>query len=132
MDDREIVAAIAAGNPDGLANAYDKYAESLYGYCHWMLGEPQDAAGAVRDTFVIADGRLDGLGDPRKLRPWLYAVARNECQRRPHATEASRDETADQADQAYLADSADPADPADPAGIGADRAELRRLVRAAL
>jgi RNA polymerase sigma factor (sigma-70 family) len=125
MDDREIVAAIAAGDPAGLAGAYDKYAESLYGYCHWMLSDPENAAGAVQDTFVIADGRLGGLSDPRKLRPWLYAVARTECQRRL-ATGAGPDEPADQADQASVAD------PADPAGIGADRAELRRLVRAAL
>ena len=32
MKDREIVAAIVAGDPAGLAGAYDKYAESLYGY----------------------------------------------------------------------------------------------------
>ncbi len=31
MRDREIVAAIVAGDPAGLAGAYDKYAESLYG-----------------------------------------------------------------------------------------------------
>ena len=79
MDDREIVAAIVAGDPAGLADAYDKYAESLYGYCRWTLGEPDDAADAVEDTFVIAAARLGGLRDPRKLRPWLYAVARNEC-----------------------------------------------------
>ena len=32
MKDREIVAAIVASDPAGLAGAYDKYAESLYGY----------------------------------------------------------------------------------------------------
>jgi DNA-directed RNA polymerase specialized sigma24 family protein len=52
MKDREIVAAIAAGDPAGLAGAHDEYAESLYGYCHWMLGEPDRAAGTVQDTFV--------------------------------------------------------------------------------
>jgi hypothetical protein len=40
MEDREIVAAVAAGDPAGLAGAYDTYAESLYGYCRWMLAEP--------------------------------------------------------------------------------------------
>ena len=54
MDDREIVAAIAAGDPAGLADAYDRYAESLYGYCRWMLSEPEDATGALQDTFVVA------------------------------------------------------------------------------
>ncbi len=125
MDDREIVAAIAAGDLAGLADAYDEYAESLYGYCHVMLNDPEDAADAVQDTFVIAAGRLGGLHDPRKLRPWLYAVARNECHDRLRTTEAGPDEADDLAD-----DLADPADPS--ADDGPERAELRRLVRAAL
>src|ERR1700736_3688374 len=95
MDDREIVAAIAGGDPAGLASAYDTYAESLYGYCRWMLSEPDDAADAVQDTFVIAAARLGSLRDPRKLRPWLYAVARNECHRRLRATDAALDEAGD-------------------------------------
>ena len=59
MDDREIVAAIVAGDLSGLAAAYDEHAESLYGYCRWMLREPEDAADAVEDTFIITAGRLD-------------------------------------------------------------------------
>ena len=88
MKDREIVAAIAAGDPAGLAGAYDKYAESLYGYCGWLLGEPDRAADTVQDTFVIAAASLGGLRDPGRLRPWLYAVARSECHRRLRAGEA--------------------------------------------
>ena len=53
----------------------------------WVLSEPEDAADAVQDTFVIAAARLGGLRDPRKLRPWLYAVARNECHLRLRAAE---------------------------------------------
>ena len=120
MDDREIVAAIVAGDLAGLAGAYDEHAESLYGYCRWMLSGPEDAADAVEETFVIAAARLGGLRDPRKLRPWLYAVARNECHGRLRASEVGLDE---------------PADPPDPPSGGrgaAERAELRRLVRAAL
>ena len=77
MDDREIVAAIVAADLAGLAAAYDEHAQSLYGYCRWMLSEPEDAANAVEETFVIAAARLGDLRDPRKLRPWLYAVARD-------------------------------------------------------
>jgi hypothetical protein len=32
MHDSEVVAAIAAGDPDGLAEAYDRYAAPLYAY----------------------------------------------------------------------------------------------------
>ena len=60
-----------------------------------MLNEPEDAADAIQDTFVIAAARLGGLRDPRKLRPWLYAVARNECHRRLRATEDDLDEADD-------------------------------------
>ena len=85
MQDGEIVAAIAAGDPAGLAAAYDDYAPALYGYCRTLLSEPADAADAVLDTYLVAVVRLDGLHDPDRLRPWLYAVARNECFRRLRA-----------------------------------------------
>ena len=120
MKDREIVAAIVASDPAGLAGAYDKYAESLYGYCGWMLGEPDRAAATVQDTSVIAAANLGGLRDPLRLRPWLYAVARSECHRRLRAGEAGLDESADLA-----------APPAD-VGENTERAERRGLVRAAM
>lgn len=73
-----MVAAIVAGEPDGIAEAYDRYAASLYARCHGLLPRPE-AAEAVRDTFLIAVSRLDRLGDPDRLDAWLHAVARNEC-----------------------------------------------------
>ena len=81
MQDRDLVAAVVAGEPDGLAEAYDRYAVSLYTYCRSMLPRAE-AAEAVLDTFLIAVSRLDGLRDPDRLDAWLHAVARNECLRR--------------------------------------------------
>jgi DNA-directed RNA polymerase specialized sigma24 family protein len=81
MDDSEIVATIAAGDPAGLAAAYDKYASAVYGYCRWMLREPAPAADALVDTFVAAATELAGLEDAIAARALLYATARNECHR---------------------------------------------------
>ncbi|HCU92611.1 MAG TPA: hypothetical protein DHU96_07640 [Actinobacteria bacterium] len=122
MQDREIVAAIVAGEPAGLAAAYDQYAPALHAYCRSVLSEPADAADAVQDTFIIASAKLGGLRDPDRLRPWLYAVARNECRRRLRARASSvpLDEAGEMTDQ-----SAD-------VGVDAERAELRMLVGAAL
>ncbi len=122
MRDREIVAAIVAGQPAGLAAAYDQYAAALHAYCRSLLAEPADAADAVQDTFIIASAKLDGLRDPDRLRPWLYAVARNECRRRlrARASAAPLDEAGEVTDE-----SAD-------VGVDAERAELRMLVGAAL
>jgi hypothetical protein len=85
MRDSEVVASIVAGDADGFAEAYDRYATPLYKYCLSVLGDPAGAADAVQDTFVIAGSRLAGLREPERLRAWLYAVARNECQRLPRA-----------------------------------------------
>src|SRR6476619_6963562 len=97
MQDPEVVAAIVAGDPAGLAEAYDRYAAPLYSYCRALLPEPADAADAVQDTFLVATAKLRDLRDPARLRPWLYAVARNECFRRLRAGKAlsALDEAAD-------------------------------------
>ena len=85
MQNAEMLGAILDGQGDGLAAAYDRYAPALYGYCRSLLSGPADAGDAVQDTFIIAAGALGRLRDPGRLRPWLYAVARNECRRRLRA-----------------------------------------------
>jgi RNA polymerase sigma factor (sigma-70 family) len=85
MLDSQIVAAIVAGDPDGLAAAYDRYAAPLYAFSHSLLSDQADAADVVQDTFIIASAKLDGLEDPDLLKSWLFAVARNECHRRLRA-----------------------------------------------
>lgn len=80
MDDAEIVATIAAGELDGLAAALDRYAVSLFEYCHSMA--PEAAVDAVHDTFIVAWCKVAELRDPDKLFSWLETVAGNECFRR--------------------------------------------------
>ena len=92
--DREVAAAITAGDPAGIAEAYDRYAAALYSYCHWILHDSAAAAAALKDTFVIATATLSNLAEPPKLRPWLFALARNECRRRVRPTSAGRPEKA--------------------------------------
>ena len=121
MLDREIVAAIVAGDPAGLEAAYDRYAPSLYAYCQSLLAERADAADAVQDTFIIAAGKLAALRDPDRLRPWLYAVARNECRRRLRS-----------AGSAPLDEAAGVTDDATDLGAGLEQAELREVVWSAL
>jgi RNA polymerase sigma factor (sigma-70 family) len=122
VQDGEIVAAILAGDPAGIAAAYDNYAPALYGYCRTLLSEPADAAEAVLDTYLVAMVKLDGLRDPDRLRPWLYAVARNECFRRLRAQGLSA--------PLATAVAVTPTEP-DPA-LGPEREEMRDLVVDAL
>jgi len=77
------VAAIIAGDPSGLADAYDRYAVPLHKFCSAMLREPADAADAVQDTFVIAASRLSGLedrsGSGPGCTPWHATNACADC-----------------------------------------------------
>ncbi|MGH3192320.1 MAG: RNA polymerase sigma factor, partial [Streptosporangiaceae bacterium] len=124
MRDSELVAAIVAGDPEGLAEAYDKYASPLHTYCRSLLREPADAADAVQDTFVIAASRLAGLRDRDRLRPWLYAVARNECRRRMRESAAEVISAPDEVPEVT--------DEAAEVGTDAEREELRTLLRSAV
>jgi RNA polymerase sigma factor (sigma-70 family) len=118
----EVVAAIAAGDPAGLAEAYDRYAAPLYRFCRGMLPEPADAADVVQDTFVIAVPRMSALRDPQRLRPWLYTVARNECLRKLRSSSL----------QAPLEEAPEVSDEGADVEADVEKAELRALVRQAL
>jgi DNA-directed RNA polymerase specialized sigma24 family protein len=105
MDDHDIVSAMRAGSLAtlaALAGAYDRYAASLYSYCCWILGKPDIAAEAVRETFVLAMTDLRDIRDPELLSAQLYAVARVECHQRLQADTDPRSRSAVSTPQAGL------------------------------
>lgn len=80
--DAQLVTAYLAGDRNALASIYDLYASGLYDTAAAMLSDRHDAADMVQDVFCIAAERLNQLRDPNRLKPWLYAVLRNEVYRR--------------------------------------------------
>jgi RNA polymerase sigma factor (sigma-70 family) len=86
--DKRLVALVRAGEAVGFEVLYDRHARKLLSFCRHMLGSRQDGEDALQRTFASAYRAL--LVDEREieLRPWLFAIARNEClsilrQRRP-------------------------------------------------
>jgi RNA polymerase sigma factor (sigma-70 family) len=77
--DAELARAAAAGDREAFAGIYDRYADRLHDFCVGMLRDRDGAADCVQDVFCTAATRLPQLRDPDKLRPWLYAIARNEA-----------------------------------------------------
>ncbi|MET0450513.1 MAG: sigma-70 family RNA polymerase sigma factor [Mycobacterium sp.] len=80
--DAELARAAMTGDRTAFAGIYDRYADRLHDFCVGMLRDRDDAADCVQDVFCTAATRLPQLREPDKLRPWLYAVARNEALRR--------------------------------------------------
>ncbi|HTI27229.1 MAG TPA: sigma-70 family RNA polymerase sigma factor [Kutzneria sp.] len=82
MQDAQLVGAIVEGDRQGWAELYQRYADPLYTYCVSQLQDREAAADVLHDTLIVAAERVSQLRDPERLRPWLYAIARNECHRR--------------------------------------------------
>ena len=82
--DAAIARRVLARDPAGYADLYDRHAAPLYAFCYTMLGDRERAAAALGMTLMVAVCRLGELRDPDRLRPWLYALARNECRCRAH------------------------------------------------
>lgn len=120
--DGELVAAARRGDRDAFAAIYDRYADRLHSYCFVMLRDPDDAADATHDTFVKAATRLGQLRDPERLRPWLFAIARNEAHARGRGR--ARSQPVEDLSEALVADP-------DPT-LGLAQDELKELVWSAV
>jgi len=81
VSDAELACAAAAGDRRAFASIYDRYADRLHDFCIGMLRDRDAAADCVQDVFCAAATRLPQLREADKLRPWLYAIARNEALR---------------------------------------------------
>jgi RNA polymerase sigma factor (sigma-70 family) len=57
---------------------YDRHHRNLLAFCRHMLGSREEAEDALQHTFLAAYRSLPD-GDDVRVKPWLYAVARNRC-----------------------------------------------------
>ncbi|MGP4093650.1 sigma-70 family RNA polymerase sigma factor [Nonomuraea sp. KM90] len=74
--DQELVEALLRADTDAPAKLYDSYAERLYDYAVSLAEEGDLAADAVHDALVTAQGCVERLREPARLRAWLYALTR--------------------------------------------------------
>ncbi|WUI01474.1 sigma-70 family RNA polymerase sigma factor [Spirillospora sp. NBC_00431] len=84
-DDERLAQSLAAGDPSALIQVMDRYAARLYDYCHALLRDQDQAAGALHDALIAAYAHVPVLREPDRFRGWLYALVRNECMRRLRA-----------------------------------------------
>jgi RNA polymerase sigma factor (sigma-70 family) len=77
--DKRLAALVRTGETVAFEVLYDRHARKLLSFCRHMLGSRQDGEDALQRTFASAYRAL--LVDEREieLRPWLFAIARNEC-----------------------------------------------------
>ena len=117
MDDERLAGLVGAGDACAFEALYDRHHAPLLAFCRHMLGNRDDGEDALQQAFLRAHQALAGGRAPDRVRPWLFAIARNRCLTLIAARR----------------DAALPADDIEPSfdGLAADverRADLRELV----
>ncbi|MGP0103657.1 MAG: sigma-70 family RNA polymerase sigma factor [Solirubrobacteraceae bacterium] len=73
------MAFVRRGDRTAFEVLYERHAGELLSFCVYMLSSRQDAEDAVQATLMSAYRALRVDERPIALRPWLFAIARNEC-----------------------------------------------------
>jgi RNA polymerase sigma factor (sigma-70 family) len=77
--DEKLVALIRRGDIPAFEALYERRSRELLSFCVYMLGSRQDAEDVLQSTFASAYRALRADEREIVLRPWLFAIARNEC-----------------------------------------------------
>ncbi len=77
QSDASLVVAALGGDRAALGQIYDRYSNDIYSFAMSRLRNPDQAADATQETFVMVATRLSTLRHPERLRAWVFAIARN-------------------------------------------------------
>ena len=131
-EDRALVAAHLDGDPAAFGTLFARHRDRLWAVALRTTGDPEEAADALQDAMVAAFRRADSYRGDAAVTTWLHRIVVNACldrlrRRKVRAADPLPEEPEEQQDRAAVP-SRDREDPA----VAAERAELRRAVRAAL
>jgi RNA polymerase sigma factor (sigma-70 family) len=79
MDERALVEALRAGDPQAARLFIERYQGVLFGLCLRMMGHQQDAEDVMQESFLRAFRGVSGFDASRPIRPWLLGIAANRC-----------------------------------------------------
>jgi RNA polymerase sigma-70 factor (ECF subfamily) len=79
MDDRALVEALRAGDPQAPRLLIERYQGVVFGLCYRMMNHRHDAEDVAQETFVRALKGMAGFDRARPIRPWLLEIAANRC-----------------------------------------------------
>ncbi len=132
-DDRRLLAAHVAGDPEAFGLLFARHRDRLWAVALRTTGSPEDAADALQDAMISAFRRAGTFRGDAQVTTWLHRIVVNACLDRirratVRAVQALPDDMEEYAARGdVLAADAD----AEPESV-AERSDLRRQLLAAL
>lgn len=78
--DGDLLARLAAGDPDSLEALYDRYSPYVHGLALRMLGAREEADEVTQDVFwLLWKHKMQYDPERGRFSTWLFAVTRNRC-----------------------------------------------------
>ena len=79
VSDERLVEFVRGGSEAAFEVIYDRHHRGILAFCRHMLLSREEGEDALQHTFMAAYRHLAGGEAEIRLRPWLYAIARNRC-----------------------------------------------------
>ncbi len=132
VDDRALLDAHVAGDPDAFGLLFHRHRDRLWAVALRTTGDPEEAADALQDALVAAFRRAESFRGDAAVTTWLHRIVVNACldrlrRRKVRLADPLPDDLDDRADRG----STMTADVVDPADVAVDH-ERRDAVLAAL
>ena len=77
--DRELVAAVRAGDDRAFERLYERYHRRIAAYVYGMVNDYGRAEDITQEVFISALRRMRQTERPIAFKPWLYEIAKNAC-----------------------------------------------------
>jgi RNA polymerase sigma-70 factor (ECF subfamily) len=78
-DDRGLVAAHLAGDPEAFGTLFARHRDRLWAVALRTTGDPEEAADALQDAMVAAFRRADSYRGDAAVTTWLHRIVVNAC-----------------------------------------------------
>lgn len=74
--DFELIEALKSGQTGALVNLFNRHSPALYEFIYLLIGDRDQAARLLEETFLRAYSLRERLSDSELMRGWLYGIAR--------------------------------------------------------
>lgn len=79
LSDKELIAAVAAGDREAFGAVVDRYDRRVFAICFRYFGDQAEAEDAAQETFVTLLRRAETFRGGAAFSTWLYRITMNTC-----------------------------------------------------